>query len=92
MVPVTVRTGLFLSTWNPHNPFMQGGLSPGIRINQTNIGCLEGAQPAIASPPFHKLVATVGDLYCRTFHRSISRPVNGKYHCWRCMKEFEVRW
>jgi len=33
-----------------------------------------------------------GDLYCRTFHRAISRPANGKYRCWRCLREFDVGW
>lgn len=54
--------------------------------------CLEHAQPNVFSTAVHKLLATVGDRYCRMFHRSISRPVNGKYHCWRCLKEFEIRW
>lgn len=34
----------------------------------------------------------VGKLYCRMFHRSISTPVNGRYHCWKCLREFEMEW
>jgi len=34
----------------------------------------------------------IGRLYCRSFHRTISRPVNGKYTCWRCLREYELEW
>ncbi|HJT86319.1 MAG TPA: hypothetical protein VJ732_00650 [Bryobacteraceae bacterium] len=27
---------------------------------------------------------------CQLVHRSISRPVNGKYRCWTCLREFET--
>jgi hypothetical protein len=27
---------------------------------------------------------------CRLIHRSISRPVHGKYRCWKCLQEFET--
>jgi hypothetical protein len=41
----------------------------------------------------HNLLYTkVGNVYCRLFHRSISRPVNGKYHCWKCLREFQLGW
>ena len=42
--------------------------------------------------PHHRLFATAGNLYCRLFHKSISRPVAGKYHCWKCLREFELAW
>jgi hypothetical protein len=29
---------------------------------------------------------------CRLIHRSISRPVHGKYRCWKCLQEFETNW
>jgi hypothetical protein len=54
--------------------------------------CLEQAQDNVFSAAVNKMMATVADVYCRTFHRSISRPVNGKYHCWRCLKQFEIQW
>jgi hypothetical protein len=31
-------------------------------------------------------------LYCHLFHRTISRPVEGKYRCWKCLREFELEW
>ena len=37
-------------------------------------------------------VTTLGNLYCRIFHRSISRPIQGRYHCWKCLREFQLRW
>ncbi len=38
------------------------------------------------------LFGAAGKLYCRLFHKSISRPVNGHYHCWKCLREFQARW
>jgi hypothetical protein len=43
-------------------------------------------------PRYQKLVAISGNLYCRLFHKSISRPVAGKYRCWKCLREFELEW
>ena len=43
-------------------------------------------------PVFQRLFATVGNLYCRILHESISRPVAGKYRCWKCLREFEMDW
>ena len=35
----------------------------------------------------------LGELYCRTFHRrKLTQPVNGKYRCLRCLREFPVPW
>jgi hypothetical protein len=43
--------------------------------------------------PFHqRLFASAGNLYCRLFHKSISRPVLGKYRCWKCLREFDLEW
>jgi hypothetical protein len=39
-----------------------------------------------------RMVTAIGNLYCRSFHRAISRPVNGKYRCWRCLREFGLEW
>jgi hypothetical protein len=41
---------------------------------------------------YKKLLLTSGNLYCQLFHRSISRPVGGRYRCWRCLREFEIGW
>lgn len=30
--------------------------------------------------------------HCRLFHRSISRPIRGKYECWKCQRIFRVGW
>ncbi len=49
--------------------------------------------PGILQIPMHqRLLATAGNLYCRLFHKSISRPVAGKYRCWKCLREFELEW
>ena len=37
-------------------------------------------------------LAAVGNVYCRVFHKAISRPVNGKYRCWKCLREFDLGW
>jgi len=51
-------------------------------------------QPQAAlHPPIHqRLFVSAGNLYCRLFHKSISRPVLGKYRCWRCLREFDLEW
>jgi hypothetical protein len=47
----------------------------------------------IARAPMHQRVfAFAGNLYCSYFHKSISRPVAGKYRCWKCLREFELEW
>lgn len=38
------------------------------------------------------LMSMLGDLYCKVFHDAISRPVEGKYRCWKCLREFELDW
>jgi hypothetical protein len=43
-------------------------------------------------PVYQRLFAAAGNLYCRLFHQSISRPVGGKYRCWKCLREFELEW
>jgi hypothetical protein len=57
------------------------------------------SESALAQPPrtmqmprYQRVFATAGNLYCRLFHKSISRPVAGKYHCWKCLREFELEW
>ncbi len=38
------------------------------------------------------LATSVAQFRCRLIHRSISRPVHGKYRCWTCLREFEIEW
>jgi len=41
---------------------------------------------------YQRLFTNAGNLYCRLFHKSISRPVGGKYRCWKCLREFDLEW
>lgn len=34
----------------------------------------------------------IASWWCRHFHRSISLPVNGRYHCWVCLRSYTVDW
>jgi hypothetical protein len=65
---------------------MHAVLAPAIRTNQINSGV------NVSSTPIHKVGRALGNLHCRMFHKTISRPINGKYHCWQCLKEFDIRW
>lgn len=38
------------------------------------------------------IVERLAMKWCQLFHKQISRPVNGEYKCWKCLREFEVRW
>ncbi len=53
---------------------------------------LLGARSRAALRPgaFTGIAAVLGALYCRFFHGANSRPVNGKYRCWGCLREFEL--
>ncbi len=45
--------------------------------------------------PLHYLrevLTVLGVARCRLMHRAISRPVNGRYRCWVCLREFPARW
>ena len=57
---------------------------------ETSASCLETPRPTAFTPS--RLLGMFGVYYCRTFHRAISRPVHGKYRCWRCLREFELGW
>jgi hypothetical protein len=55
--------------------------------------CLTVRTPSNArSNLFRELMDSAAKLYCRLFHDAISRPVAGKYRCWKCLKEFELDW
>lgn len=38
------------------------------------------------------MIEILGSLWCRTFHREITRPVNGQYICLRCLRQFSAQW
>jgi hypothetical protein len=55
--------------------------------------CLDQPQTyAAGSGILARGIAVSGRLYCRSFHGAISRPVNGRYRCWQCLREFELGW
>ena len=55
--------------------------------------CLEqGRAKTWPAEVYSNLLAKVGSGYCRFFHKSISLPLKGKYHCWKCLREFEIEW
>lgn len=58
----------------------------------TNVVCLDAPKnPRFAVNGILKtLTQTVAQSYCRLVHRSISRPVGGKYRCWHCLREFDT--
>ena len=55
--------------------------------------CLETSHQAASwIGVYNGMLVAIGNLYCRSVHRSMSHPVNGKYRCWQCLREFELRW
>jgi hypothetical protein len=46
----------------------------------------------VQGPRYQRVFAIAGNLYCRLFHKAISRPVAGKYRCWKCLREFDLEW
>ena len=54
--------------------------------------CIGNSAVNPLSTALYKFAANVGNLYCRLFHRSIFLPVNGRYRCWKCLREFELEW
>lgn len=55
--------------------------------------CLD--KPRLARP-IGDFLSTLFDALakhrCQFLHGSISRPVDGKYRCWTCLREFETDW
>lgn len=39
-----------------------------------------------------KFINNLGERYCKTFHSSITRPVNNEYVCLECMRRYAVTW
>jgi len=58
----------------------------------TSESVLKAASTTAPILAYRNVFAVMGNLYCRTFHRTISRPVNGKYQCWKCLRQFELMW
>ena len=60
----------------------------------TDVVCLDTPKnPRLAVGEAFKTVAqTLAQYHCRLVHRSISRPVAGKYRCWQCLREFDTEW
>ena len=59
----------------------------------TSESALPQSLVTVVEQPLHRrMLVTAGNLYCRLFHKSISRPVAGKYHCWKCLREFDLEW
>ena len=55
--------------------------------------CLEGVAPSESTKGlWNTLLSNLADLRCQLIHKNISRPVNGKYRCWSCLREFDSGW
>lgn len=56
--------------------------------------CLD--KPQSARFPLGEFLSTLFRMLakqrCQLVHKSISHPVNGKYRCWTCHREFETDW
>ncbi len=39
-----------------------------------------------------KIINSVSNWFCRKFHHKITRPMNGKYYCLECCREFNSPW
>jgi len=39
-----------------------------------------------------ELTFKIGTMWCRLMLDSISWPIHGHYHCWTCMRQYEVPW
>ena len=67
-------------------------VSQGVMNMSTSASCL-GTRPVVPPMPLYRqLFVAVGNIYCRVSHNSISRPVGGRYHCWTCLRQFELKW
>jgi hypothetical protein len=58
----------------------------------TSESVLHQTSVALEKPIYRRLLVSAGNLYCRLFHQSVSRPVAGKYRCWMCLREFDTEW
>jgi hypothetical protein len=54
--------------------------------------CFDPTQPPLLVMRYKQFMLASGELYCRLFHDNISHPVNGRYTCWSCHRQFPVLW
>ena len=55
--------------------------------------CLERVEPRLSERTLWAALSQgLAKFQCQLLHKSISRPVNGKYRCWTCLREFESNW
>ena len=55
--------------------------------------CLERVESGFSVKAFWSSMAkSLAQIHCRVMHKSVSRPVNGKYRCWTCLQEFDSIW
>jgi len=55
--------------------------------------CLEQVAPRYtAKGLWTTFLESLAEVQCRMMHKAVSRPVNGKYRCWTCLREFESNW
>src|SRR5689334_22528556 len=82
-VPRRETTGVAKSMNTSESVLPQTAL-PQTALPQTRV------EPRVST--HQRLFVSAGNLYCRMFHKSISRPVLGKYRCWKCLREFDLEW
>lgn len=58
----------------------------------SDVVCLDAPKRFPLAELLKSVAQTVTLYHCRLVHRSISRPVAGKYRCWHCLREFETGW
>lgn len=55
--------------------------------------CLEGVAPRYSVKGlWNTFLEGLSQVHCRLMHKAVSRPINGKYRCWSCLREFESGW
>jgi hypothetical protein len=46
----------------------------------------------VAARRTRTVLASLGQLWCRTMHNDVAWPVQGHYRCRRCNRVYEVPW
>jgi hypothetical protein len=59
---------------------------------RTSASSLTQSSVVVQRPVWRQMFVALGDWRCRLLHKSISRPVAGKYRCWQCLREFGLEW
>lgn len=53
----------------------------------------QSAQSAISADSlWDALCNRIAKAFCRRFHHTVSLPVNSKYRCLTCLREFDTEW